>query len=201
MQQQGLRLRRKGRKKLDKYIVYFKKYSEMYDFDWLAIAAQAYQESRLDQSIVSHAGTIGIMQVLPSTAEYVGIKHIENAENNIHAGVKYMHYLRKKFFNDPEISKEAKFDFTLAAYNIGASRVNKLRKKTEEMGLDKNKWFLNVENAALEKVGQEPVRYVGNINKYYIAFSLSVDELQKREQEKNNFGDTTLNYHNLVTCS
>ena len=161
----------------------------MYGFDWLAIAAQAYQESRLDQSIVSHAGAVGIMQLLPSTAEYMGIKNIENVENNIHAGVKYMHYLRKKFFNDPQIDAKGKFDFTLAAYNAGPNRVKQLRKHAEEMGLDKNRWFFNVEHAALEKVGQEPVRYVGNINKYYIAFSLIVDKLEKKEEEKKKIGE------------
>jgi membrane-bound lytic murein transglycosylase MltF len=172
------------RKKLDRYIGFFKKYSDMYDFDWLAIAAQAYQESKLDQNLKSPAGAIGLMQLLPSTAEYVGIKNIQDAENNIHAGVKYMHYLREKFFNDPGIEPGPKFDFTLAAYNAGPNRVNQLREQAEKMGLDKNRWFFNVERAALDKVGQEPVRYVGNINKYYIAFSLIMEQREKKEKER-----------------
>jgi membrane-bound lytic murein transglycosylase MltF len=39
-----------------------------------------------------------------------------------------------------------------------------------EMGLDPNKWFRNVELAALRDIGQETVRYVSNINKYYVLY-------------------------------
>jgi membrane-bound lytic murein transglycosylase MltF len=127
------------------------------------------------------------MQLLPSTAEYVGIKNIQDPENNIHAGIKYMHYLRENFFNEPGIQPGPKFDFTLAAYNAGPNRVKQLRDRAGEMGLDKNRWFFNVEHAALEKVGQETVRYVGNINKYYIAFSLIMEQREKKEKEKKTF--------------
>ena len=43
-------------------------YAGEYDFDWLLVAAQAYQESRLDESLRSEAGAVGVMQLLPSTA-------------------------------------------------------------------------------------------------------------------------------------
>jgi membrane-bound lytic murein transglycosylase MltF len=49
------------RKKLLELIALFRKYSEQYDFDWLMMAAQGYQESRLDQSVKSPVGAIGIM--------------------------------------------------------------------------------------------------------------------------------------------
>jgi membrane-bound lytic murein transglycosylase MltF len=60
-----------------------------------------------------------------------------------------------------------------------------MRKKTEEMGLDPNRWFGNVELAALDMVGQETVRYVSNIYKYYITYKL----LRRARDAKN----TTLN--------
>ncbi|MEZ5866714.1 MAG: lytic transglycosylase F [Geminicoccaceae bacterium] len=46
----------------------FRKYGDAYGFDWLMLAAQGYQESRIDQSLRSPAGAIGVMQILPSTA-------------------------------------------------------------------------------------------------------------------------------------
>ena len=46
------------------------------------------------------------------------------------------------------------------------------RKKAAAQGLDRNKWFFNVERIALQEIGTETVRYVGNINKYYIAYKL-----------------------------
>ena len=39
-----------------------------YDFDYLMIAAQAYQESLLDQSKKNLSGAVGIMQVIPKYA-------------------------------------------------------------------------------------------------------------------------------------
>lgn len=75
-------------------VEYFKTYATRYDFDYLMIAAQAYQEFGLDQSKKSAAGAVGVMQVLPSTAAdpNVGIRDIEKLEKNIHAGTKYLQF-------------------------------------------------------------------------------------------------------------
>jgi len=112
------------RGKLDTMIGLFKKYGERYGFDWVVIAAQAYQESRLNQSLVSPRGAIGVMQLLPSTAadERVGIPDVDSLENNIHAGVKYLHVLRERYFSAPEIAPESRMHFTHAAYNAGPGR-------------------------------------------------------------------------------
>jgi len=55
-----------------------------------------------------------------------------------------------------------------------------MRARAAKMELDPNKWFQNVEYAALRIVGQETVTYVANIYKYYIAYSLSRDLLNKK---------------------
>jgi membrane-bound lytic murein transglycosylase MltF len=49
--------------RLDEVINFFRKYGDRYSFDFLMVAAQAYQESGLDQGVVSRAGAIGIMQM------------------------------------------------------------------------------------------------------------------------------------------
>ena len=152
----------------------FKTYAEQYEFDWLASMAQGYQESGLDQSRRSEKGAVGIMQLLPSTAAdpNVAIKNIEKVENNIHAGIKYMHFLREHYFSGPELTPENRLAFSLAAYNMGPTRLGKVRKRAESMGLDSNQWFGNVEMAALARVGREPVQYVSNIQEYYVAYRL-----------------------------
>ena len=162
------------RAKLEQLVHFFELYGTRYDFDYLALAAQAYQESRLDHSAKSSAGAVGIMQLLPSTAAdpNVAISDIEVLENNIHAGAKYMAFLRGRYFSDDSMSKEDQFAFTWASYNAGPARVRRMRARAGEMGLDPNKWFQNVEYAALEIVGLETVRYVANIYKYYIAYRL-----------------------------
>jgi membrane-bound lytic murein transglycosylase MltF len=165
------------RVKFGNFVALFKKYADQYGFDYLAIAAQAYQESGLDQNKQSHRGAVGVMQLLPSTAAdpNVGIPDISDPDNNIHAGVKYLAFLRDRYFSDSAISRIDRFAFSWAAYNAGPARVRKMRVRAEKMGLDPNRWFRNVEHAALEIVGQETVRYVANIYKYYIAYSLAKD--------------------------
>ncbi|UCH83772.1 MAG: transporter substrate-binding domain-containing protein [Candidatus Latescibacterota bacterium] len=159
----------------------FKEYGEKYNIDWLSLAALAYQESGFNQNLKSHRGAVGIMQITPSTAKQVGFSDVSNVRDNIHAGTKYLDWIRTTYFQDPEISTEDKVNFTLAAYNAGPRRVAKMRNRTKEMGLDSNKWFYNVERAALREVGQETVRYVANINKYYIIFKMSVRMLEKEK--------------------
>jgi membrane-bound lytic murein transglycosylase MltF len=118
------------------------------------------------------------MQLLPSTAadKNVGIPDIDKAENNIHAGMKYMAFLRDRYFSDPEISHEDQMAFSWAAYNAGPAKVRKMRNLAKEIGLDPNVWHANVELAAGKIVGRETVKYVSNIFKYYIAYSLLRDQ-------------------------
>ena len=54
------------------------------------MAAQGYQESRLDQSAKSQVGAIGVMQVMPATGKELNVGNIKELEANVHAGIKYM---------------------------------------------------------------------------------------------------------------
>jgi membrane-bound lytic murein transglycosylase MltF len=150
----------------------FRKYAQKYGFDWLKIAALAFQESRFDQSKKSPRGAVGVMQIKPETAAdpNVAVENVSQLENNIHAGVKYLAFLRDRYFGDAAIEPESRVDFTFAAYNAGPARINTLRRKADKMGLDPNKWFFNVEHVARKEIGMETVQYVANLNKYYIAY-------------------------------
>jgi membrane-bound lytic murein transglycosylase MltF len=172
------------RAKLEELITLFQKYGEQFDLDWLALAAQAYQESGLDQGRKSAAGALGVMQLLPSTAadKWVQVSDIHLLENNIHAGAKYLAFLRDRYFDDPAIERSARVDFAWAAYNAGPARVRGLRRKAEERGLDPNRWFANVERIAAEEIGRETVDYVANINKYYLAYRLQYEAYRQRRE-------------------
>ena len=162
----------------------FHKYGDQYDFDHLMLAALAYQESRLDQSVRSSAGAVGVMQLLPTTAAdaNVGIPNIEILENNIHAGAKYLRFVKDRYFAGEEMDKVEQTLFTFAAYNAGPARVRGLRRKAEASGLDPNVWFDNVEVIAAHEIGRETVQYVSNIYKYYIAYRLSEIQRLRKEQ-------------------
>ncbi len=178
-------LARHARRRLDQVAPMFERFAERYDFDWLAIAAQAYQESGFDHSLVSPRGAFGIMQVLPSTAAdpQVGIDDISSVENNIHAAVKYLAFLRDRYYASPSIDESDRLAFLWAAYNAGPEKVREMRKRAGALGLDPNRWFLNVEHVAQGVAGVETVRHVANTYKYYIAYRLS-EELLHRRAEK-----------------
>ncbi len=174
------------RKKLLELIAIFRKYSDQYSFDWLMMAAQGYQESRLDQSVKSRVGAIGIMQVMPATGKSLGVGDIRQRENNIHAGTKYLRQVVDQYFNDPAIKPLDRTLFAFASYNAGPNRIARLRKQAAKEGLDPNLWFGNVESVTAREVGQEPVRYVANIYKYYVAYRLVMETQQERKQVREN---------------
>jgi membrane-bound lytic murein transglycosylase MltF len=148
------------------------------------VMAQGYQESELNQNRKSPRGALGVMQLLPSTAKSVGFSDIRTARNNIAAGVAYLDWIRKNYFNEPDIPAEARVDFSLAAYNAGPLRIQSLRHEAKKRGLNPNLWFNNVERVALDKIGEEPVRYVSNINRYYIAYRMSHEIEKGREHSQ-----------------
>ncbi|KGY12408.1 amino acid ABC transporter substrate-binding protein [Vibrio tubiashii] len=168
----------------------FETYSDQYSFDSLMISAQGYQESGLDQTKVSHKGAVGVMQVLPSTAKdpNVNIPDIYQVENNIHAGVKYMRFIKDRYFNEQDISPDDQVYFALAAYNAGPANIRKMRRLAEKNGYDPNKWFRNVEIMARRNIGREPVHYVANINRYFIIYKQlnSLRELREQQAAKIN---------------
>jgi membrane-bound lytic murein transglycosylase MltF len=162
------------RKRFESIADLLETYAAQYDFDWLMIAAQGYQESQLDQSKRSAAGAIGVMQLMPATARdpNVAIPDIHREEPNIHAGVKYLRFLRDRYYSDPGLSALNQTLFSFAAYNAGPGNVAKARKRAEKLGLDPDVWLDNVEIAMAQAVSREPVVYVRNIYKYYVAYKL-----------------------------
>jgi membrane-bound lytic murein transglycosylase MltF len=173
-------------KKFQSNLELFQKYAGEYNFDYLMIAAQGYQESLLDQSKKNPSGAVGIMQVIPkyAAASPINVPNVTKADGNIQAGVKMLRNIEDTYFNDPKIDPVNKTLFVFASYNAGPNRIARLRKEAPDMGLDPNVWFNNVELVAAKDIGQETVTYVSNIYKYYIAYKLAVEERQIREKAK-----------------
>jgi membrane-bound lytic murein transglycosylase MltF len=170
---------------LAKYYELFKKYGAQYHFDWQLLAALAFQESKLSQNARSSVGAVGIMQIKPATAagKHVGIANVKSsAEQNIHAGTKYLAFLRDRYFSDGSLDPLDQFAFTAAAYNAGPAKIRRLRKKARANGLDPDKWFDNVEHVAMKSIGTETVRYVSNIYKYFVSYKTIDQTLAKRKK-------------------
>ncbi len=171
-----------GKKMISRFDPLVQHYAPKYGFDWRFITAQMFQESRFDPDARSHAGAIGLMQLMPATAKQLGISKIKHPENNIRAGTKYMNWLYEKF--EPELPVVDRMWFTLAAYNAGLGHVMDARILARQQGLDPNRWFDNVDKAMLllsktkyaKKArfgyvrGREPVSYVRSIMKLYSSY-------------------------------
>ena len=140
--------------------------------------AQSYQESRLQQEARSHAGAVGLMQLLPPVGASMKVGDIHQADPNVHAGAKYMLELIDKYFPDARFDEQNRTLFAFASYNAGPAAIARMRKLAAAQGLQQDIWFNNVERVTAANIGQEPVRYVRNIYKYYIAYKL----LEEHEQ-------------------
>ncbi len=156
----------------------FREIAPRYGLDWRLAAAVAWQESRFDQQATNRSGATGIFQIKPQTAAepYIAIPDVKgkaNARNNIEAGIKYLAWIKGRYF-DPiaEMDEKDRVRMMLAAYNAGPRNVIRARQKATAMGLDPNRWFRNVELAMLAMRKREPVRYVSQINQSYVAYLL-----------------------------
>ena len=167
-------------RKFKELMAIFRKYGDKYDIDYLLMMAQGYQESQLDQSVKSKVGAIGVMQVMPATGRELKVGDVTKLEPNIEAGVKYMRFMVDQYFKDEPMDRLNKALFAFASYNAGPNRIERLRKDAAARGLDPNVWFNNVERIAAEKIGRETVTYVSNIYKYYIAYTLVIQEQEEK---------------------
>jgi membrane-bound lytic murein transglycosylase MltF len=174
-----------SRKRFTALVALFRKYGATYNLDWMLMAAQGYQESRLDHSAKSHVGAIGVMQVMPATGKELRVGDITKLEPNIHAGIKYIRTMIDRNYANEPMDDVNKMLFAFAAYNAGPGRVRQLRREATARNLDPNVWFNNVERVAAERIGRETVTYVSNIYKYYVTYLLIQGQyIERRDLKK-----------------
>jgi membrane-bound lytic murein transglycosylase MltF len=161
--------------RFEQTLALFETYGRKYGFDPLMLAAQGYQESRLDQSKRSPVGAVGVMQLMPATGKSLQVGNIALIDANIHGGAKYMDQLMTRYFADADFDEQNRTLFAFASYNAGPGNIARMRKEAAKRGLDPDRWFNNVEVVAAEKIGIETTTYVRNIFKYYVSYKLMED--------------------------
>lgn len=161
-------------------------------WDWRLIAAVIMQESNFDPTAQSWMGAVGLMQLMPQTADQFNVQNYFDPHENVNAGVEYMNWLREMF--QPIIEDEnERIKFILASYNVGIGHVMDARKLAMKNGLDPSVWKDNVDIFILKKSipeyyndpvvkwgycrGQEPYNYVIKIlDRYNQYVNLIPDE-------------------------
>ncbi len=153
-----------------------------YHFDWRLIVSQMYQESRFDPLASNSTGAKGLMQMLPRTAEELGVTNLTEPEQAISSGIRYLNWTRDRFSKNLPVQEQ--IFFSLASYNAGFGHVKDAQRLARQLGLRDDKWFNHVEKAMLllqqkeyyKKArfgyvrGTEPVNYVRDIHQRYLSY-------------------------------
>lgn len=122
------------------YDSYFQRYASTIRWDWRLLAAQCYQESTFDPQAHSWAGACGLMQIMPATADHLGLprSQIYDPEQNIAAAVRYLGELERSFSDIRERSERTRF--VLAAYNGGHFHIRDAMALAEKNGRNPHQW-------------------------------------------------------------
>ena len=114
-----------------------------YDLDAALLAAVIYQESKFKADAHSKSGAIGLMQLLPTTAQGIAlhtggsgfrVDDLYDPEINIRYGAWYLHHLMQKYGDEQT---------ALAAYNAGQDNVDRWRRDGERIQFPETRAYVN----------------------------------------------------------
>ena len=154
-----------------KYDIYFQRYGKRYFWwlDWRWFKAQAIQESLLNPKAKSYVGALGLMQIMPETGKWLGIKNpnfLLIPEINIATGIKYdwiiAKWWRKKF---KKLEYLEKLNYIFASYNAGMGWIYKSWKDA-----GRPYYWKKFRDNLCKFTGRhcrETITYVNRINYYY----------------------------------
>lgn len=163
--------------KISPYDDLIKKNSENLEWDWLLVSSIVYQESRFNPKSDSWAGAGGLMQIMPNTAKSLGVNDVNDPEQSIRGGTKYLKILYDRWTSIPDSIQRIKF--TMASYNCGYGHVQDAQRLAISEGkneliwddgvdecilkLSKPKYYNRPEIAYGYVRGSEPYNYVKDI--------------------------------------
>ncbi len=179
-----------NKQQISPYDGLIKTYSKALNWDWRLVASQIYQESKFDPRVSSWAEASGLMQLMPKTAEELGVTNRADSNQSIKGGTKYL----KQLWNNFEAVTDSiqRIKFTLAAYNCGLYHVIDAQNLAKKRELNANVWDDHVEQMILELRlaknyndpvvkygyvrGTEPYNYVKQIFERYQHYTQFIDE-------------------------
>lgn len=158
----------------------FRRYSRQAGCDWRLLAAQCYQESTFDPAAQSWAGACGLMQIMPSTADHLGLSRdqMTDPEANIEAATRLIAELHQAFADIADRTERQ--NFVLAAYNGGVNHIRDAQRLALRDGRDAHRWT-EVSPYVLRL--SDPRYYQDSLVRYgYMRGSETVDYVAKIQQ-------------------
>lgn len=130
----------RGKGIISEYDHLFQKYAPTARWDWRLLAAQCYQESTFDPRAHSWAGACGLMQIMPSTADKLGLSRdrLYEPEENIAAAARYISQIDAKFRDIPTMTD--RISFVLASYNGGYNHIRDAMALARKYGRNERRW-------------------------------------------------------------
>ena len=174
---------------ISRYDDLFKRYGRSCNWDWRLLAAQCYQESTFDPNAQSWAGAKGLMQIMPSTADHLGLPRGEmfNPEKNIAAATRLLIELERELSDVHDRTERQ--NLALAAYNCGLNHLRDAQRLAARDGANPHAWkdvqlyILHLSDPRYYRDtlvhygymrGQETAEYVDKIRKRYQQYRRSV---------------------------
>ncbi|HOE38229.1 MAG TPA: transglycosylase SLT domain-containing protein [Bacteroidales bacterium] len=172
--------------KISEYDDKIRKYSKLINWDWRLVSSLIYEESRFNPDLVSWAGAYGLMQLMPVTFNTFKDPEKSGVDAQIYAGVKYIEFLDKKFFEQVP-KQEDRIYFVLASYNIGPGHVEDAIRLAEKYKEDVSSWesvAFYLSNMSNSKYYNDPVVVHGYYPGIY-AVSFAESIVKRYEHYKN----------------
>jgi len=176
--------------KISPYDEEIKKEAKRLGWDWRLLASVVYQESNFQPNAESWAGAVGLMQLMPATAEEFGARDRLNPYQSLRAGVRYLSYLDQLWGKYVKDDNE-RLRFVLASYNAGLSHIIDARNLAKKYGKNPTRWE-DVESFLRQKSNpryyqdavvlagyckcEEPVNYVHDILTRYEQYKQLIAE-------------------------
>jgi len=165
------------RERLPEFEELFRTVAAEMDYDWLMLAAQAYQESHWEPLARSPTGVRGLMMLTLPTARQMDVESRLDPEQSLRGGLRYIVSLHSRI--PARIPEPDRTKFALAAYNVGFGHLNDGRILAQRAGANPDSWdevaeylpllrqrryYSTVEHGFAR--GNEPVVYVENIYRF-----------------------------------
>ena len=151
--------------RISPYDSIIKKYAKVLDWDWRLLSSLVYQESKFEPEASAWTEASGLMQIMPETAEALGITDSNDPDDNLKGGTKYLRQLERNFKAVKDSVQRIKF--TMAAFNCGIAHIFDAQRLAAKRGLDSLIWDDNVEDMIVAlsypKNYNDPVIYYGYV--------------------------------------